>query len=88
MQDATLRSLDDKYSYLVNAYGLTGTAKIKGIIEFVETLLENRCKFLIFAHHYDVLDAIEECVIKKKVSHIRIDGKIETTKRYDAVRKF
>jgi len=80
--------LDDKYSYLVNAYGLTGTAKIKGIIEFIETLIENRCKFLIFAHHYDVLDAIEECVIKKKVSHIRIDGKIETTKRYEAVRKF
>jgi SWI/SNF-related matrix-associated actin-dependent regulator 1 of chromatin subfamily A len=88
MQDATFSSLDDKYSYLVNAYGLTGTAKIKGILEFVETLLENRCKFLIFAHHYDVLDAIEECVIKKKVSHIRIDGKIETTKRYEAVRKF
>ena len=88
MQDTTFSSLDDKYSYLVNAYGLTGTAKIKGILEFVETLLENRCKFLIFAHHYDVLDAIEEAVIKKKISHIRIDGKIETTKRYEAVRKF
>lgn len=54
----------------------------------METLLENRCKFLIFAHHYDVLDAIEDTVIKKKVSHIRIDGKIDVTKRYEAVRKF
>jgi SWI/SNF-related matrix-associated actin-dependent regulator 1 of chromatin subfamily A len=88
MQDPTFSSLDDKYSYLVNAYGLTGTAKIKGIIEFMETIIENRTKFLIFAHHYDVLDAIEEAVIKKKVSHIRIDGKIDIQKRYDAVRKF
>ena len=46
MQDATFSSLDDKYSYLVNAYGLTGTAKIKGILEFMETLLENRCSSL------------------------------------------
>ncbi|CDW72220.1 snf2 family n-terminal domain containing protein [Stylonychia lemnae] len=88
MSDPTFSSLDDKYSYLVNAYGLTGTAKIKGIQEFMETLLENRCKFLIFAHHYDVLDAIEDTVIKRKVSHIRIDGKIDVTKRYEAVRKF
>ncbi len=52
--------MDDKYAYLVNAYGLTGLAKIKGILEFTETLIENKCKFLIFAHHYEVLDAIEE----------------------------
>ena len=51
-------------------------------------MLENRVKFLIFAHHYAVLDAIEETVTKKKVSHVRIDGKIESTKRYEAVRKF
>jgi SWI/SNF-related matrix-associated actin-dependent regulator 1 of chromatin subfamily A len=34
------------------------------------------------------LDAIEESVIKKKVSHVRIDGKIDTFKRHEAVRKF
>lgn len=88
MSDPTFSSLDDKYSYLVNAYGLTGTAKIKGILEFIDTLLDNRCKFLIFAHHYDVLDAIEDKVIQKKISHIRIDGKIEPSKRHEAVRKF
>lgn len=60
MDDPTVARLDDKYAYLVNAYNLTGSAKIKGILEFTETLLENKCKFIIFAHHYDVLDAIEE----------------------------
>ena len=88
LQDPNFNRLDDKHNYLVSAYNLTAQAKIKGICEFVETLLENRCKFLIFAHHYNVLDAIEETVIKKKVSHIRIDGKIDTFKRHEAVRKF
>ena len=88
MNDPTVARLDDKYAYLVNAYGLTGLAKIKGILEFTDALLDNKCKFIIFAHHYEVLDAIEEQVIRKKVSHIRIDGKIEVAKRYEAVRKF
>ena len=88
MNDPTIARLDDKYAYLINAYGLTGLAKIKGILEFTDTLLDNKCKFLIFAHHYEVLDAIEEQVIRKKVSHVRIDGKIEIGKRYEAVRKF
>jgi len=43
---------------------------------------------MIFGHHYEVLDAIESTVTNKKISHIRIDGKIDSTKRYEAVRKF
>ena len=62
--------MDDKHNYLVSAYNLTAQAKIKGICEFVETLLENWCKFLIFGHHYNVLDAIEETVIKKKMAKL------------------
>ena len=88
LQDPNFSRLDDKHSYLVSAYNLTAAAKIKGICEFVETLLENRCKFLIFGHHYAVLDAIEETVSKRKISHIRIDGKIDSVKRHQAVRKF
>ena len=43
---------------------------------------------MIFGHHYAVLDAIEETVSKRKISHIRIDGKIDSVKRHQAVRKF
>jgi len=39
---------------------LTGLAKIKGILEFTDTKIEAKCKFIIFAHHFEVLDAIEE----------------------------
>jgi hypothetical protein len=60
MEDPNIARLDDKAGYLINAYGLTGKAKIKGILEFTETLIESRIKFIIFAHHFEVLDAIEE----------------------------
>jgi hypothetical protein len=60
MEDPNIARLDDKAAYLINAYGLTGLAKIKGILEFTDTLIEARTKFIIFAHHFEVLDAIEE----------------------------
>lgn len=41
-------------------YKLTGLAKIKGVCEYLNDLLENEGKFIIFAHHMDVLDAVEE----------------------------
>ena len=63
-------------------------AKIKGILEFIDTLIDSRVKFIIFAHHFDVLDAIEEYVIRKKVLNVWIDGRIEYSKRHEAVRKF
>lgn len=88
MEDPNIARLDDKHAYLINAYGLTGLAKIKGILEFTDTLIEAKCKFIIFAHHFEVLDAIEEQVVRKKICHVRIDGKIEVSKRYEAVRKF
>jgi hypothetical protein len=30
---------------------MTGEAKVDGIAEFLETLIENNCKFMVFAHH-------------------------------------
>lgn len=88
MNDPTLTALDDKYSYLLSAYAMTGAAKVKGVIEFVDTLVENKSKFIVFAHHYEVLDQIEDSIVRKKIQYIRIDGRIDTAKRYEAVRKF
>jgi hypothetical protein len=45
--------------YMTKAYKLTGTAKIKGMCDYVSYLIQNDCKFIIFAHHLEVLDAIE-----------------------------
>jgi hypothetical protein len=50
---------------------LTGLSKIKGktkklilgIQEYIDDLLENEIKIIVFAHHKDVLDHIEKFVI-------------------------
>lgn len=79
---------DDVLSCFTKAYALTGKAKIVGIVDYVSYLLENNCKFLIFAHHRDVLNAIEEEVIKQKVKYVRIDGDVPTEKRHIHVNTF
>ena len=45
-------------------YSKTGEAKIKGAIGFIKDLLENNLKFLVYAHHLKVLDAIEDSMQK------------------------
>ena len=70
------------------AYSMTGQAKLPGVKDYVNYLVDNSCKFLIFAHHCEVLDAIEEVIINDKISYIRIDGKVAVEKRQDLVNKF
>ncbi len=67
------------------AYRLTGEAKVDGITEFMETLIENNCKFIVFAHHQSVMDSIEEFVKKSKVGYVRIDGKVGIDQRHERV---
>jgi hypothetical protein len=46
------------------------------------------CKFLIFAHHIEVLDGIEKEVIDRAVNYIRIDGSVGNERRHNCVNKF
>nr|XP_025629683.1 SWI/SNF-related matrix-associated actin-dependent regulator of chromatin subfamily A-like protein 1 isoform X2 [Arachis hypogaea] len=48
--------------------------KIPAVLEYLETVIEAGCKFLIFAHHQPIIDAIHEWLLKKKVGCIWIDG--------------
>ena len=67
---------------------MTGEAKLPGIKDYVNYLVDNSCKFLIFAHHAEVLDAIEDVIITDKIGYIRIDGKVPVEKRQELVNKF
>jgi len=40
---------------LSKCYLLTGLAKLKGINQYISDITENECKFLIFAHHIEVI---------------------------------
>lgn len=52
-----------------------GKAKVPSVIEYINDLIEQDEKFIVFAHHQFVLDELENFVTKKKVEFIRIDGK-------------
>lgn len=42
---------NSKAEGFMNAYRLSGESKLEGITDFMETLIENNCKFIVFAHH-------------------------------------
>lgn len=67
---------------------MTGKAKIRGSLAFIKQLIQNRVKFIVFAHHYEVLDQLEDLMLKSLTSYIRIDGQIGMERRHEAVVKF
>lgn len=72
----------------MEAYTLTGQAKIEGVCEFLENLIDNGAKFLVYAHHIQVLDALEDFAKKQKVGYIRIDGSKSAEARHESVKNF
>ncbi|CAD8096584.1 unnamed protein product [Paramecium sonneborni] len=73
---------------LQKCYILTGQAKIKAIKDYINTLFENNIKFLFFAHHKDVLDAVQEYCIQNEIQFIRIDGNVGIEQRHQNVQTF
>ncbi|KAI7838398.1 hypothetical protein COHA_007802 [Chlorella ohadii] len=70
-------------------YKQTAAVKAKAVQEYVQLLLDNGQKFLIFAHHTSLLDAIEHtCNRHKGCQHIRIDGSTPPSQRQSLVNKF
>uniref|UniRef100_A0A8D1WW31 SWI/SNF-related matrix-associated actin-dependent regulator of chromatin subfamily A-like protein 1 n=1 Tax=Sus scrofa TaxID=9823 RepID=A0A8D1WW31_PIG len=74
---------------LILFFNRTAEAKIPCVIEYILDLLESgREKFLVFAHHKVVLDAVTEALERKRVQHIRIDGSTSSADREDRCQRF
>ncbi|EPQ18409.1 SWI/SNF-related matrix-associated actin-dependent regulator of chromatin subfamily A-like protein 1 [Myotis brandtii] len=74
---------------LILFFHRTAEAKIPCVIEYILDLLESgREKFLVFAHHKVVLDAITKELERKKVQHIRIDGTTSSADREQLCQQF
>ncbi|XP_041506010.1 SWI/SNF-related matrix-associated actin-dependent regulator of chromatin subfamily A-like protein 1 [Microtus oregoni] len=74
---------------LIVFFNRTAEAKIPCVIEYILDLLESgREKFLVFAHHKVVLDAIVKELERKKVQNIRIDGSTPSADREDLCQQF
>ncbi|XP_042433271.1 SWI/SNF-related matrix-associated actin-dependent regulator of chromatin subfamily A-like protein 1 isoform X3 [Zingiber officinale] len=63
-------------------------AKVPAVLDYLGTVIEAGCKFLIFAHHQHMIDAIHQFLLKKKVGCIRIDGGTPPTSRQAFVADF
>ena len=66
----------------------TALAKIPAIITYVTNLLATAEKFIIFAHHSEILDAVEELMNDKNAGYMRIDGSTNSTHRQRNATRF
>ncbi|XP_054805157.1 uncharacterized protein LOC129308148 [Prosopis cineraria] len=69
-------------------YTESAEAKIPAVLDYMGTVIEAGCKFLIFAHHQPMMDSIYDFLIKKKVGCIRIDGNTAPASRQALVTDF
>ena len=65
-------------------------AKVNAVCDYLETLIDGSAseKFIFFAHHGVMLDAVSAFLEKKKCKHIRIDGSTPSAARGELVNKF
>ncbi|XP_053126834.1 SWI/SNF-related matrix-associated actin-dependent regulator of chromatin subfamily A-like protein 1 isoform X2 [Hemicordylus capensis] len=83
------KSKQEEKEALILFYNRTAEAKICCIIEYILDLLESgRGKFLVFAHHKLILDAISEELEKKHIGYIRIDGSTPSAERQSLCQEF
>ena len=69
-------------------FRLTGLAKVDAVAEYVQYLVEAECRFLLFAHHQEVMDRLQQKLEKLKAGFIRIDGKTPSQQREQLVNDF
>lgn len=69
-------------------FRLTGLAKADAVAEYVEYLVLADCRFLLFAHHKDVMDTLQKKLEQLKTRHIRIDGSTLPKRREELVAEF
>lgn len=75
-------------SLINKIYTDSAVAKIPAVLEYLGTVIEAGCKFLIFAHHQPMIEAIHQFLQKKKVGCIRIDGSTPAASRQALVTEF
>ena len=83
---------------LMTLYQASGIAKVRYVCDYITDLLNANQKFLVFAHHLDVLNEIENKVKnmkelqskkdKKKQCYFRLDGSTPAKKRQELIQTF
>ncbi|XP_024993672.1 SWI/SNF-related matrix-associated actin-dependent regulator of chromatin subfamily A-like protein 1 isoform X1 [Cynara cardunculus var. scolymus] len=69
-------------------YTESAAAKIPAVLDYLGTVIEAGCKFIVFAHHQPMIDSIHQFLLRKKVGCIRIDGGTPAGSRQSLVTDF
>nr|CAI5846457.1 unnamed protein product [Callosobruchus analis] len=78
----------DKHSILLTFFAETARIKIPQVCGYILRMLDQKQKFLIFAHHQVMMNAIEDTIKAKNVDYIRIDGNTTSDQRKFFISKF
>ena len=71
-----------KLNYLRHIVGL---AKAEEAEEIIKNFVDAGEKLVVFAHHHDVMDLMDEYLTKDKVNHVKVDGRTELNNRQTAI---
>lgn len=77
-----------KHGALLSYFQETAKVKAHAVAEYALDLLETGKKFLIFAHHQHMLNALQAELVENKYDFIRIDGSTGSEQRQVMVDKF
>uniref|UniRef100_A0A0X3P1Z3 SWI/SNF-related matrix-associated actin-dependent regulator of chromatin subfamily A-like protein 1 n=3 Tax=Schistocephalus solidus TaxID=70667 RepID=A0A0X3P1Z3_SCHSO len=87
MSAVELKALE-KHGELLRYFKETSRVKLSAVEQYVSDLLEADRKFIVFAHHVEMLDAIHRLLDSKSVRFIRIDGKTPSDQRQVVCERF
>lgn len=73
---------------LLKYYSETARLKSYAVCHYLKGLVRDKIKFIVFAHHHHMLDAISECLEKIGASYIRIDGTTKNDIRTKYIEQF
>ncbi|EDW71228.1 SWI/SNF-related matrix-associated actin-dependent regulator of chromatin subfamily A-like protein 1 [Drosophila virilis] len=66
---------------LLRFYARTAEVKTRAVCAYLKSLVKEPIKFIIFAHHRVMMDAISDCLNELRISFIRIDGQTRSDLR-------
>ncbi|XP_024895343.1 DNA annealing helicase and endonuclease ZRANB3 isoform X2 [Pteropus alecto] len=74
---------------ITHIFKQTAIAKAGAVKDYIKMMLHNdSLKFLVFAHHLNMLQACTEAVIENKTRYVRIDGSVPSSERIYLVNQF
>ncbi|XP_018790706.1 PREDICTED: SWI/SNF-related matrix-associated actin-dependent regulator of chromatin subfamily A-like protein 1 [Bactrocera latifrons] len=78
----------EREDILLRFYSTTAEVKARAVCAYLKNLVKDKIKFIVFAHHRVMLDAISDCLCKLNVNFIRIDGTTKNEARGEYIEKF